>query len=160
MFSTAQQEYIKALLPTYAKEGYKSYVIYSNTVVNSGISSSTYPDLYAVFSKSTISAQNAYVYDVPDDVIVVTVRSVNYSSYGSDNNDSRVTVKTVSDGYRLEIDKYEHVYTNAEFAGVALQPDYNLISGGETNVRLEAISFILLVSVILSLLGSLFRRIR
>lgn len=160
MFSTAQQEYIKALLPTYAKEGYKSYVIYSNTVVSSGISSTTYPDLYAVFSKSTISAQDAYAYDVPDDAVVVAVRSVNYSSYGSVNNDSRVTVKTVSEGYRLNIEKYEHIYTNAEFTGIALQPDYNLISGGETNVRLEAISFILLVSVILSLLGTLFKRWR
>lgn len=160
MFSTAQQEYINTLLPTYAKEGYKYYVVYSNTLVNSGISSSTYPDLYAVFSKSAISAQNAYAYDVPDDAVVVAVRSGNYSSYSSANNDSRVVVKTVTSGYTLEIDNYEHIYTNAEFTGIALQPDYNLISGGETNVRLEAISFILLVSVILSLLGTLFKRWR
>ena len=92
MFSTAQQAYIEALLPTYAKDGYKYYVVYSNTVANSGFYGSTDPDLYVVFSKKAISAKNAYSYGIGDSSILVTVRSGNYSSSSSANNDDRITI--------------------------------------------------------------------
>lgn len=144
MFSDAQQRYIDALLPTYAKEGYKYYVIYTNSVASGGFYTSTEPDLYAVFSKTPISAQDAYTYGVGESSILVTIRSYNYSSSSSANNSDRVVVTDFS-SRSLEIPGFEHVYTNAEFTGHTLQPDYYLASGGETNVQIEAISFILLI---------------
>lgn len=159
MFNTAQQEYIKTLLPTYAKEGFKYYVAYTNSLYSSNSNSTYRPDLYVVFSKKAISARDAYTYDIQESSILVSIRSYNYSSYGSAHNGSRVTVSNNTQS-RLTIEPYEHVYTNAEFQSVALQPDYNLISGGETNVRLEAISFVLLVSLIISLLSCVFFRRR
>ena len=156
MFNTAQQEYIKTLLPTFAKEGYKYYVAYSDSLYSNNSYSSYRPDLYVLFSKKAISATDAYSYDIQEPAILVSVRTYNYSSYNGANNASRVTVVNFTQS-TLNIEPYEHVYTNAEFQGVALQPDYNLISGGETNVRLEAISFVLLVSLIISLLGCVFR---
>lgn len=157
MFSTSQQQYIQTLLPTYAKEGYKYYVIYSNTMVNSSYYASADPDLYAVFSKKAISAQDAYTFNFEDTAILVTVRSGNYSSNSSSINTDRVRVEEFNEK-TLHINVYEHVYTNAEFSDYVLQPDYNLISGGETNVRLEAISFILLVALFISFIGRIFRK--
>lgn len=144
MFSTAQQAYIEALLPTYAKEGYKYYVVYSDNVANSGYYASTDPDLYAVFSKERISAQDAYTYDIGDSSIIVTVRSGNYSSSSSAVNTDRIVVEDYA-AQTLSINPYEHVYTNAEFETYALQPDYYLASGGETNVQIQSVSFLMLI---------------
>lgn len=158
MFSTAQQAYIDALLPTYAKDGYKYYVVYSNNMVNSGYFSSTDPDLYAVFSKEAISAKNAYTYDVGDSSILVTIRSSNYSSSSSANNSDRVVV-TDYNAQLLQVPVYEHIYTNAEFTGHTLQPDYYLTTGGETNVQLEALTTIVLaVFVFVAVRKLLFKR--
>lgn len=158
MFSTAQQAYIDALLPTYAKDGYKYYVAYTDSVANSGFYTSTNPDLYVVFSKKAISAKNAYSYDIGESSVLVSVRTGNYSSSSSAVNHSRVTVSDYA-AQTLTVNKYEHIYTNAEFEGHTLQPDYYLASGGETNVQIESISFILLIACIFTLLSKLwFRR--
>ena len=155
MFSTSQQAYIEALLPTYAEDGYKYYVVYSDNVANSGYYTSTNPDLYAVFSKETISAKNAYSYDVGDSSIIVSIRSSNYSSSNNANNDERVVVSDYA-AQTLVIPKYEHIYTNAEFTGHTLQPDYYLASGGETNVQVKTISFIMLIVCAYIVLSRLF----
>ena len=154
MFSTAQQSYIEALLPTYAKDGYKYYVVYSDSVSNSGYYFSANPDLYAVFSKEPITAQNGYTYVIEDDSILVSVRTGNYSSSSSAVNSSRVVVTDYAAG-TLTVPEYEHIYTNAEFTGHTLQPDYYLASGGETNVQIESISFILLIVCAFLVLRSL-----
>lgn len=157
MFSTNQLEYVKSLLPTYAKAGYKYYVAYTNTNTGGGyFDSTTNPDLYVIFSKKSISAENAYSFITQDASILVTVRCGNYSSGSSAVNTDRIVV-TDFNNKTVHIDKYEHIYTNAEFSGKTLQPDYYLISGGKTNVGLESICFVLLVTLILSLFRSLFR---
>lgn len=143
MFSTAQQAYIDALLPTYAKDGYKYYVVYTDSVDNSSSWYSTEPDLYAVFSKETISAKSAYSYGVGESSIIVAVRSSNYNSSSTASNVDRITVTDYA-AQTLTIPKYEHIYTNAEFTGHTLQPDYYLTTGGETNVQIEALSVIVL----------------
>lgn len=144
MFSTAQQAYIDALLPTYAKDGYKYYVVYTDSVSNSSSWYSSEPDLYAIFSKKAISAKSAYSYDIGESSIIVSIRTGNYSSNSSAVNDSRVTVADYT-SQTLSIAEYEHIYTNAEFEGHTLQPDYYLASGGETNVQIETISLIMLI---------------
>ena len=143
MFSTNQQAYIEALLPTYAKEGYKYYVAYTDSVGNSGYYTSTNPDLYVIVSKERISAQDAYSYDIKDNSLIISVRCGNYSSNSSANNSERVTVAAYSPKI-LNIPVYEHIYTNAEFEAYALQPDYYLCSVGETNVQVQANSFLIL----------------
>lgn len=143
MFSTAQQTYIEALLPTYAKEGYTHYVIYTDSVSNSGYYASTDPDLYAVFSKNEITAEGGYSYNIEDGSIILSVRTGNYSSSTNANNSDRVVVTDMS-AQTLTVPVYEHIYTNAAFEGHVLQPDYYLASGGETNVQLSAISLLLL----------------
>lgn len=156
MFSTNQIEYVKTLIPTYAADGYKYYVAYTNNDNTNYYS--TNPDLYIVFSKDVITAIDGYNYSVnPEETVIISIRTGNYSSSSSANNDERVVVNQhVNDTFF--VDEFEHIYTNAEFTGNTLQPDYNLISGGETNVRLEAITFVLLVSLLITVFSKLFRR--
>ena len=155
MFSTNQTEYVKTLLPTYAEQGYKYYIAYTNS--DNITYYSTNPDLYIIFSQDKITASDGYNYTIPEESLIISIRTGNYSSSSSANNDERVLVNQYVNE-TLFIDEWEHIYTNAEFTGHTLQPDYNLISGGETNVRLEAITFVLLVSVFITVFSKFFRR--
>ncbi len=159
MFSTNELQYIDTLIPTYAKEGYKYYVVYSNTVVNSGYGYSTQPDIYAVFSKEAISAEDAYTYVVKDSSILVAVRCSDYSSSSSAVNTSRVVVTDYA-AQTLSINEYEHVYTNAEFESYALQPDYTLSSGGGNIVATETIGYVITIAVLVCLFSRLFNHRR
>lgn len=154
MFSTAQQAYIDALLPTYAKEGYKYYVAYTDSVGTGSYYNTPDPDLYLILSKERISAQNAYSYDIKESSVLVTIRSGNYSSSQSAVNTERVVVSNYNPG-TLNVDVFEHIYTNADFESYALQPDYYLASGGETNVQLQGNTFLILIVVIFLVLNRL-----
>lgn len=156
MFSTNQINYIQSFLPTYAQQGYKSYIAYTDSI-NTSSYFQTDPDLYIVFSKSEITAADGYTYTVPDDSVQLCIRTGNYSSSSSANNSDRVVVRDFT-GTKLSIDEYEHIYTNATFTGYTVQPDINLINGGETNVRIEAISYILIFVIGFTFITSLFRR--
>ncbi len=157
MFSTSELHYIDSLIPTYAKEGYTSYVIYSNTVDNSGWNYSSGPDLYAVFSKEAISATDAYSYDIKEDFLFVTIRCSDYSSGSSANNSDRIVVEERA-AQTISINSYEHVYTNAEFQSYALQPDYTLSSEGGNIIATESIGMLLTVIGLVSLFLSFFRK--
>ena len=140
MFSTNQTSYIDSFLATYAAKEFKYYIAYTDTSTSYY---NTYPDLYIIFSKEEIIAQDGYTYALPADSVQLAIRTGNYSSNSSADNSDRV-VQTVLQEQTLTVDEYEHIYTNATFEGYALQPDYYLASGGETNVQIETISFILL----------------
>ncbi len=156
MFSTNQINYIESFLPTYAEQDYTHYVAYTDSTNTSGYYQ-TDPDLYIVFSKSEITAVDGYTYTVPEGAVQLCIRTNNYSSSTNANNSDRVVVEDFT-GTELSIDEFEHIYTNATFTGYTIQPDINLINGGETNVRLEAISYIMLVVVIFSAMSRLFNK--
>lgn len=157
LFSTNQTSYIDSFLATYAAKEFKYYIAYTDTSTSYY---NTYPDLYIIFSKEEIIAQDGYTYALPADSVQLAIRTGNYSSNSSADNSDRV-VQTVLQEQTLTVDEYEHIYTNATFEGYALQPDYYLASGGETNVQIETISFILLTVCIFLALGKLwFRRKR
>ena len=156
MFSTNQINYIESFLPTYAQEDYTHYVAYTDSTNTSGYYQ-TDPDLYIVFSKSEITASDGYTYTVPEGAVQLCIRTGNYLSSTNANNSDRVVVRDFT-GTTLSIDEFEHIYTNATFSGYTVQPDINLINGGETNVRLEAISYIMLVVVIFTAMSRLFNK--
>lgn len=147
MFSTAQEQYLKSLIPTMLDNGYSYYIAYSYTNTNnSGWGYTPQPDLYVVFSKQPITASDGYSYTVPADSVRYIVRTGNYSTSSTANNSERV--KTESFSGRLSVDVYEHIYTNAEFVGVALQPDF----GYESGVYSSYVSVALTLSVVCILL--------
>ena len=156
MFSTNQINYIESFLPTYAEQDYTHYVAYTDSTNTIGYYQ-TDPDLYIVFSKSEITAADGYTYTVPEGAVQLCIRTNNYSSSNTANNSDRVVVRNFT-GTTLSIDEFEHIYTNATFIGYTVQPDINLINGGETNVRLEAISYIMLFVVIFAAMSRLFNK--
>lgn len=158
MFSTQELQYIQTLIPTYAKEGYTHYVIYSNTVVNSSYFTTTQPDLYAVFSKEAISASDAYTYDYKKSSLLVSVRCADYSSSSSANNGSRVIVQEASRDTTLTVQAYEHVFTNAKWESYALQPDYTLSSEGGNIVATKALGVVVTCIALVALFFNFFKR--
>ncbi len=156
MFSTNQINYIQAFLPTYAQQGYKSYIAYTDST-NTSSYYQTEPDLYIIFSKSEIIASDGYTYSIPAGAVQLCIRTGNYSTSNNSNNSDRVVVRNFT-GTKLSVDEFEHIYTNAMFTGHTIQPDVNLLNGGETNVRLEAISYILIFVVGFVFITGLFRK--
>lgn len=155
MFSTAQEQYLKSLVPTMVDAGYPYYIAYTYTNTNnSGWGYTATPDLYVVFSKQPITANGGYSYTVPANSVRYVIRTGNYSSSNTANNSSRVLTETFSGS--LSVDVYEHIYTNAEFAGVALQPDF----GYESGVYSSYVSLSLTLSVVCILLLFALRGIR
>lgn len=119
LFSTAQQAYCDYLIPTMYGKGYKYYVAYTN--VNTGGYYSNEPDLYFVFSEKEITASSAYSFTAQAGSVMYIVRTGNYSSGNQAVNTDRLTSKAFSGSFR--VDSYEHIYSNAEFAGTTVQPD-------------------------------------
>lgn len=121
------------------ERGYSYYVAYTNT---SNDDLDRYqPDLYLVFSKDKITANNAYSYTVPQGSILYILRTNNYSSSSHAVNTSRVT--TQSYGGTFTVDAYEHIYSNAEYSGTTIQPDI-LSKGVKQNEILNAQSIVVL----------------
>ena len=121
MFSTTQDNILKTLVPVMRRQGYKYYLAYTNTDTQSSWNSSSKVDLYVIFSSEEIVANNQYSFTVPADSVRYSIRSSNYSSGTNAVN----TARYVSEAYsgNVNIQAYEHVYTNAEFSSYSVQPD-------------------------------------
>lgn len=154
MFSSTQEQYLKSLIPTMVDSGYSHYIAYTYTNTNnSGWGYTATPDLYVVFSKQPITANGGYSYTVPADSVRYVIRTGNYSSSNTANNSERVRTESFSG--RLSVDVYEHIYTNAEFSGVALQPDFGYESGVYSNYVSLALSIALVTLLLFNLLRSI-----
>lgn len=136
MFNTAQQEYCDALIPTMYEKGYCYYVAYTNA--NTGGYYNSEPDLYFVFSKEKITANSAYSFTAPQGSLQYIVRSGNYSNNGV--NAERVVTNAFSGSFSVDV--YEHIYSNAEFAGQTIQPDI-LQEGVKQNAYMQGQGIIL-----------------
>lgn len=108
-------------------QGYKYYVAYTHTNTDNSWNTSTDPDLYIVFSKEKITAQSGYKYTVPENSVQYICRSSNYSTSTNSVNTDRIIKQNYSG--TLNINVYEHIYTNAQFGeSLVVMPD---ILGGE-----------------------------
>ena len=119
MFSTAQQQIIDELVPSYMAQGYNSYIVY--TLTNTDGYYSNKPDLCFIFSKTDIIGSSAYEYTVSADSVKILYRTGNYSSGDYADNSDRLALSSFSG--RLLIPVYEHVYTNVSFSSSLVMPD-------------------------------------
>ena len=144
MFSTAQNDYLKSLIPAMRRQGYRYYLAYSDN------------DLYVIFAKDKIMANSLYSYSV-------TAGSVRYSiitSNTSYNNTAyRVTTAFVG-ASTVNIDRYEHIYSNAAPVTdtVQLQPD--ILYTGEVYARetVSAVGIVLVIGLFVSWFWRFFSR--
>ena len=152
MFSTAQNDYLKSLVPVMRQQGYRYYVAYSDNDRSNNYD----PDLYVIFSKDKITANSLYSYIVP-------AGSVRYSIITSNTsyNNTAYRVITASVGAStVSVDRYEHIYSNAAPATdtVQLQPD--ILYTGEVYVRetVSAVGIVLVIGLFVSWFWKFFSR--
>lgn len=151
MFSTVQQEVVKSIVPTYLAKGYKSYVCYTITNLNSGYGYTAEPDLCFIFSKGEITANSGYSYSIPQGSIMLKYRTTNYSSSQYAVNTDRIVQTSFSGS--LNINVYEHIYSNATFSeSSVIQPDISIkesVNNGYLQANFYIIAAFLLVYCIL-----------
>lgn len=150
MFNTAQTQILESLIQTNAERGYHYYVAYTNTNTNTIYNTSVKPDLYVVFSTDKIEQNSAYSYTIPAGSVRYTIRSVNWSSSSAAVNTDRIIPVPFSG--RLNIEVFEHVYTNTSSSTIsyALQPD--ILKEGSVNFEYSALCAFLLGSLLFYLI--------
>lgn len=149
MFSTAQTDVLKSLIPVMRRQGYKYYIAYTNTSTTNSWGSSAIVDMYVIFSKEEITAKNQYSYSVPGGAVRYSIRTVNYSTSDFGVNTERFVSSSFSG--TVSINVYEHVYTNATFSSFAVQPDILYSAEGgylyESSVSLNILTACLLLFI-------------
>lgn len=142
MYSTSQIEVVSSLVPTLKEQGYEYYIATTNVTI--GYYTEVEPDLYIYFSEEPIIASNGYSYDLPDNTLKYTIRTPNYSSSSTAVNTNRIVVETI-EAQTINIDVYEHIYTNAEFnTGAVVQPDI-CAKGGYQSEKIESVGIVITV---------------
>lgn len=88
MFSAAQNDYLKSLVPVMRQQGYRYYIAYSDNDRDNNYN----PDLYVIFAKDKITANSLYSYSVPAGSVRYSIITSN-TSYN--NTAYRVTTASV-----------------------------------------------------------------
>lgn len=118
MFSTAELDYIKALINSYSASGYKYYLCHTITESNND------NDFCIYFSKEEIKANNHNSFSVKD-ALIIYVDSSNY--YNTTNSKVQFVNYYTGD---VNISVKEYIYTNAkvtfEYTSYALNPDISI----------------------------------
>lgn len=103
MLSEQEFEYVKNLVSTYQKLGYKYYVCYTTTDDNIDI------DVNVCFSKKEIHAISDNIFSI-EDGIKITLKS---SNYRYNDRPNVVNLITTISGDLIAVNDYEYIYTNA-----------------------------------------------
>ena len=152
MFSTAQNDYLKSLVPVMRQQGYRYYIAYSDNDRDNNYN----PDHYVIFAKDKITANSLYSYSVPASSVRYNIITSN-TSYN--NTAYRVTTASVG-ASTVTVDRYEHVYSNAVPAmdTVQLQPD--ILYTGEVYARetVSAVGIVLTIGLFVTWFWRLFSR--
>ena len=152
MFSTAQLDMIKGLVPKMKEQGYNYYVAVSDNVRDN----SSNPDLYIYFSQTEIFATDILRYDIPNYSKLYSIKTSNGSSYNSTG--VRIDISDIELGKIITVDEVEFVSTNATFTAVSeVQPDYTFTEVGQYETQ-GGMLFTLSVFLFLFAFLKLFRR--
>lgn len=112
MFSTSQQDMTKSLTSSYFENGFKYYIVHTNTKLDDSYNNYNFYDLTFYFSKSPINVNNNK-FTFSGDVIKINAISRNVSTSNNDNKLNRMNVSTFN-GSSVTVPIYEHIYTNAD----------------------------------------------
>lgn len=150
MFNTNQLTFLESFIPTMLLKGYPYYVAYTNTNTNNNYYSDVIPDLYVIFSTEEITCTSAYSYNIPENSIRFTCRTVNYSNSNNAVNTERIS--SSSFGGPLKVNVYEFVYTNAicTNSSIVYQPD--ITKEGSINNEFSVLTSFLLGSLLFYLI--------
>lgn len=131
--------------------GYDYYLLYSNTNIGNNYWYDE-PSAYLVVSDKPIVANSRYNYSVSGNSATYSIITTNASER---YNTERISVTTATHSKTVDINKYEFVYTNAEFDGATLQPDFNA-TRSVTAPQFQGFSLIIGGVILLTLLTKIF----
>lgn len=155
MFSVQEENYIKGLIASYYKHGYKYYLCHTVTESNN-----TY-DFYIYFSKEEISAITSDTFELKNAVFMKVD-----SSQRNDNgyNGSTHSRDVIQDSFSeiVNVHQAEFIYTNAvvnyKTDSIALNPDINYIDCPIlNNYCIYGILIVLVISFLFSFVSSILR---
>lgn len=141
------------MVNTMKKEGYYYYLAYTHT--NTGYNTST-PDLYIYFSKEEIVALSGYSFLIPDNSILYTIRSGNYSTGTTAVNTDRI-VRSIVGNIQRNVDVYEHIYTTARGTSEQVYQPEVFTEGSESLALLSVSSIILSVTLFFTVLWKMWQ---
>ena len=111
MLSVQEENYVKSLINTYKKQGYKYYLVTTNSDINNDV------DIYLYLSKDDIKAIDDTTFSITNGIKINIDTSYRYN-----NQPNILTLVTTIPGNVFLIDKYEYTFTNCIF-------DYGITQG-------------------------------
>lgn len=150
MWSATTESYVKQLVLTMRKE-YPYYVAHtiSGTSGNDTVTTKVY------FSTEKIATTGLYSYNMPSGSVCYDLVTGNYS----DRYDNVARVSTNAFSGNLNINRWEFVYTNAEFQSYTIQPDITA-ERGLTNETFQGFGFVLVGAMLVVFFSGWFTRRR
>lgn len=157
MFSQVEENYIKALINTYKKEGYKYYICHTVTENDNNY------DVYIYLSKEEIKAISNNTFDLTN-AIYIQLDSSNRSDSGynsSTHSRSRLLKSNINE--ILEVNQAEFIYTNAIYSykteTTVLNPDLLLQSSNSYNsiCFMTICSIVLVITFLYTFISNIFR---
>lgn len=137
MFSTAQTEYIDDVVLQMYLQGYKYYVVHTNTNIND-YSNNEWRDLTLYFSKEEINATSQYKYQFTGPSLKYSVRT---SNANRNYSEERVII-TNQNATMISINNYEFISTNAKNSqtmNVLAELEYQSINSIDYNMNINDI---------------------
>lgn len=154
MLSVQEFEYVKSIINTYQKQGYKYYVVVTNS--NADINT----DIYVYLSKDEIKALDDITFTINNGI---RINIDNTYRYNEQNNVLGLT--TTIPGDLFIVDKYEYIYSNCSYEYKTTEsvryPDI-LLSGDNSTLEnyCMTLSLFMVVSIFLYLFFKSILRVR
>lgn len=147
MFSQIEENYIKALINTYKKQGYKYYLCYTITEPNNN---NEY-DICLYISKEEIKAINSNTFDLTNAICIqIDSSSRNDNNYNPSTH-SRDKIANSNVTNIIEVHQAEFIYTNASYnyneTNICVNPDLLLQGSDSFNTLYLSITCIVVLIV-------------
>lgn len=152
MLNVQSHEYVRSLINTYRKQGYKYYLCCTNSDNNINT------DIYLYLSKNEIIAISDTVFSIDNGIRVNIDTSSNTYS-----RDDMLSIENNIVGNMFTVDTYESIYTNCKYENndVVLYPDIMLSSSDTySGIIYMGVSSFMFVSIFLYLFIKNILRIR
>ena len=110
MFSQVEENYIKGLIGSYLKQGYKHYLCHTVTETDNNY------DVYIYFSEKEIKALSSNAFELDSALCIKIDSSIRNDNSYNPSTHSRTILSNSNYSGAIDINEAEFVYTNAEIS--------------------------------------------
>ena len=126
MFTSVEENYIKGLISSYYKHGFKYYICHTVTENNNNY------DVYIYFSKEKIKAITPISFDISNGIFIKIDSSSRNDNTYNPSIDYRILISDSNYSDVISVNKAEFIYTNAivdyEVTSLVVNPDITMNS--------------------------------